>query len=259
MKIRTRLLLISFLAVAGAVALVTGAVSISARRAFDRTDQTRRDALLDQFRQELDTQGKDVLGKVERVAASEPVTRIAIEATRNEPDYSVWLNEAQMQAETLSLDFLDLLTPNGAIVSSAHWPARFGYRNDWVSVPADALETGAFLTPVPTPEGSEIGLVAVRQISLGDAHAYVAGGKRLDQAFLSSLHLAPGGRVLLETAALEHPELGALVKQVLTSGRPATAVVQWTSDRASAESFYALPLARGNTVLGVLLVGKFAA
>jgi hypothetical protein len=55
MKFRTRLLLISGLAVAGAVALVTGAVSISARRAFDRAAQTRRDALLDQFRMELET------------------------------------------------------------------------------------------------------------------------------------------------------------------------------------------------------------
>src|SRR5689334_6185277 len=60
MKFRTRLLLISGLAVAGAAALVTGAVSVSARRAFERADQTRRDALLEQFQRELDKQGQDV-------------------------------------------------------------------------------------------------------------------------------------------------------------------------------------------------------
>lgn len=262
MKIRTRLLLISGLAVAGGVALVTGAVSISARRAFDRADQVRRDALLEQFRHELEIQSAEIASKVERVAASEPMTRIAIEATHREPDYSPWLNEAQMQAETLSLDFLDLLSPSGDIISSAHWPARFGYRNDWISLPADAQETNAFLTRVPTPDGQATGLVAVRSASAGEARAYVAGGKRLDAAFLSSLHLAPGARVFLafspaEIPGIDRPErLAALVDKVLHSGQPSTAVVQWTSDRASAESFYGMPLARGSNVLGVLLVGN---
>ena len=262
MKIRTRLLLISGLAVAGAVALVTGAVSISARRAFDRADQVRRDALLEQFRNELQIQSAEIASKVDRVAASEPMTRIAIEATRREPDYSPWLNEAQMQAETLSLDFLDLLSPSGDIVSSAHWPARFGYRNDWVSLPADAQEANAFLTRVPTPDGQATGLVAVRSASAGEARAYVAGGKRLDAAFLSSLHLAPGARVFLafslaQILGIDQPErLAGLVGKVLHSGQPSTTVVQWTGDRASAESFYGMPLARGSNVLGVLLVGN---
>ncbi len=262
MKIRTRLLLISGLAVAGAVALVTGAVSISARRAFDRADQIRRDALLEQFRNELQIQSAEIASKVERIAASDLMTKIAIEATHREPDYSQWLNEAQMQAETFSLDFLDLLAPSGDIVSSAHWPARFGYRNDWVSLPADAQEMNAFLTRVPTPDGQAAGLVAVRSASAGDARAYAAGGKRLDAAFLSSLHLAPGARVFLafspaEILGIDHPErLAGLVDKVLRSGQPSTAVVQWTEDRASAESFYGMPLARGSNVLGVLLVGN---
>jgi signal transduction histidine kinase len=262
MKFRTRLLLISGLAVAGAVALVTGAVSVSARRAFDRADQTRRDALLEQFRRELEMQGEEITRKVERVAASEPMTRIAIEATRSEPDYSAWLNEAQMQAETLSLDFLDLLAPNGDIVSSAHWPARFGYQSDWVSLPADARETNAFLTRIATPEGASTGLIAVRTVVAGETRAYAAGGKRLDAAFLSSLHLSPGARIFLAFSTkaiigIEQPErLATVVTQAFTSGKPSIAVVQWTADRASAESFYALPLARGGNVLGVLLVGN---
>jgi signal transduction histidine kinase len=268
MKFRTRLLLISGLAVAGAVALVTGAVSISARRAFDRADQTRRDALLDQFRRELEMQGQEITRKVERVAASEPMTRIAIEATRSEPDYSAWLNEAQLQAETLSLDFLDLLAPNGDIVSSAHWPARFGYPSDWVSLPQDAVESSAFLTRIATPEGPATGLIAVRAAVAGDARAYVAGGKRLDAAFLSSLRLSPDARIFLafspkEILGIERPEALAkpepfakVVEQAFRSGQPSTATIQWTNDRVSAESFYALPLARGGNVLGVLLVGN---
>lgn len=262
MKFRTRLLLISGLAVSGAVALVTGAVSVSARRAFDRADEARRNALLDQFRSELAAQGQEIARKVERVAASEPMTRIAIEATRREPDFSPWVNEAPTQAEAISLDFLDLLIPNGDIVSSAHWPARFGYKSDWVSLPADSHESNAFLTRIPAPDGVATGLIAVRMASAEDAHAYVAGGKRLDAAFLSLLHLPPGSRVFLaaspkEIVGLQDPgRLAPLVEKVLRSGQSSSTVVQWTGDRASAESFYALPLARESNVLGVLLVGN---
>jgi signal transduction histidine kinase len=261
MKFRTRLLLISGLAVAGAVALVTGAVSISARRAFEQVDQTRREAILDQFRREMDTQGQELARKVERVAASEPMTRIAIEATHADPDYSPWLREAQTQAETYSLDFLDLLTPSGDIISSAHWAARFGYRNDWVSLPADAREPGAFLAQIPTPDGVATGLVSARGTSAGDKFVYAVGGKRVDSDFLASLQLAPGTRVAFASApnrilGIDRPErLAFVVAEVFRSRQPSTAVVQWTDDRATTENFYALPLAHGDNVLGVLLVG----
>ena len=264
MKFRTRLLLISGLAVAGAVALVTGAVSVSARRAFERADQTRRDALLAQFREEIEARGREAVRKVDRVAASDVMTRIAIEASRREPDFSAWVNEAQMQAETLSLDFFDIVTADGAIVSSAHSPARFSYKNDWLVLPSDAQEPGAFLTRIPLQDGTALGLIAVREIKAGDARAYAAVGWKLDDAFLSSLHLSPGMRVLLwsglqpatgaSAPAFEH--LTNLASQATRSGQPAAATIQWTSDRNSAEAFYALPLARGNNVLSVLLVGN---
>jgi hypothetical protein len=73
---RTKLLFISSLTVAGAVALVTGAVSVSTRRAFDRIDRERRDALLDQFKQELAARGQEVAQQVERAAASAAVQQM---------------------------------------------------------------------------------------------------------------------------------------------------------------------------------------
>jgi two-component system nitrogen regulation sensor histidine kinase NtrY len=260
-KFRTRLLLISGFTLASAVALVTGAVSVAARRAFERADESRREALVEQFKSQVDAQGREIVRQVERVAVSDAMTRVAIETQRHDPDYSAWLNEAQGQAETLSLNFLDLLTPDGSIVSSAHWPARFGYKNDWVSLPADAQETNAFLTRIPLPEGSAVGLVAVRKTSAGEAFAYVAGGRRLDSTFLASMGLAPGMRVQL--ALGENGEdkdwpkpLTALVEQVSRTAHPSNATVQWKADPASAEAVYALPLARGSTVFGVLLVGN---
>jgi two-component system nitrogen regulation sensor histidine kinase NtrY len=260
-KFRTRLLLISGFTLASAVALVTGAVSVAARRAFERADESRREALIEQFKNQVDAQGAEVARLVERVVASDAMTRVAIETQRREPDYAAWLNEAQSQAETLSLNFLDLLTSDGAIVSSAHWPARFGYKNDWVSLPADAQETNAFLTRIPLPEGSAVGLVAVRKATVGDALAYVAGGRRLDSSFLASLGRAPGMRVQLALGEKGEDKdwpkpLGVLVDQVSRTAHASNAIVQWTADPASAEAVYALPLARGSIVFGVLLVSN---
>jgi signal transduction histidine kinase len=40
-------------------------------------------------------------------------------------------DSAQAEAEAQSLDFLDVVQPDQTIIWSAHWPARFGYKNDW--------------------------------------------------------------------------------------------------------------------------------
>jgi signal transduction histidine kinase len=263
---RTRLLLISSLTVSGAVALVTGAVSVATRRAFERMDQDRRNALLGQFRRELTRRGEDVIQRVKRVASSEQLLRIAIESAHRDPDFAPFLNEAQQQAEAQSLDFLDIVRPDKSIISSAHWPARFGYQNDWLIDPADWNTEEAFLTRIPLPEGSAVALAAIRTATAGDQKIYVLGARKLDRAFLDSLGLAPGMRALLwfspgEVMDAAGPvaraeKLLPLVKRVQASRQQATATVQWTPERSSTESLVALPLARHDNLLGVLLAGS---
>src|SRR5882757_9771383 len=180
MTFRTKLLLISSLTVSGAVALVTGAVSVASRRAFERMDHERRSALLEQFQREVTAQGQEVVRKVERVTSSDAVTRMAIEASRVESDFSLYLNEAQTLAEAQTLDFLDLLKPDQTIISSAHWPARFGYPNDWHIAPNDWKTPEAFLARIPLPDGSAVALAAIRQGTAGDKYVSVVGAKRLD-------------------------------------------------------------------------------
>lgn len=254
MTFRTKLLLISSLTVAGAVALVTGAVSISTRRAFDTIDRERRQALLAQFRDGLTARGVEVGRRVELAAASPGVQQIAAGTAE--------YDRAETEASAAGLDFLDVVEPNLTIISSAHWPARFGYPNDWLIASDDWHTSDVFWARIPTPDGSAMALVAVRPVTGGKA--LVAGGRRLSPELLKSLGVAPGMRALLwlppgevidaEGSVTDAQKLAPLVQEARSSGE-ATGSVQWTSDRRSSEAFLALPITRAGTLAGVLLAG----
>jgi two-component system nitrogen regulation sensor histidine kinase NtrY len=252
---RTKLLLLTSLTVAGAVALVTGAVAVSTRRAFERIDVARREALLDQFRRELDARGEELSRRVEQIASSAAIEQI----TSGAAEY----DRAQAEAQEQSLDFLDVLQPDLTIISSAHWPARFGYRNDWNIAPEDWHATKAFLARIPLPEGNAVALISVRSSPGGKA--LVAGGRSLNAELLKSLGIAPGMRALLWRApddlidaqgAVQHAErLEPLIAQVEASRHESTATVQWTKQRSSSEAFLGLPLFERVQLMGVLLAG----
>jgi two-component system nitrogen regulation sensor histidine kinase NtrY len=251
---RTKLLFISSFTVAGAVALVTGAVSISTRRVFERVDTDRREALLSQFRGELAAQSADIARRMDMVAKSPGVQQIAAGAAE--------YDRAQTEAAA-ALDFLDVVQPDLTIISSAHWPARFGYKNDWHVAADDWRSADVFLARVPTPEGSAVALIAVRPVSGGKALA--VGGRRLTPELLKSLGIAPGMRALLwvppgevidaQERGNDPNKLNTLIQEVREKNGQATGVVQWTADRASAEGFVAFPLMRAGALTGVLLAG----
>jgi signal transduction histidine kinase len=207
-----------------------------------------------------------VEGRTERAAATQAVTRIAIEANRREPDFSSYVNEARTLAEAQALEFLDIVQQDGTIISSAHAAARFGYRIDWLIAPEDWAEGRSFLTRIPLLEGTAVGLAAVDAATAGDRRVFVVGAKKLDAAFLGSLGVAPGVRALLwlSTGQLidatgpvsESERLTPLIDRVQHGGSDATAEVQWGSDPESAEYFTALPLRHRGNLLGALLVGS---
>jgi len=262
---RAKLLLVSSLSVAGAVALVTGAVSLLARRSFERIDEERRGALLQQFQRELDSQGREVEAAVQRIASSEALLRIAVEANRREPDFASYVGEARLQAEGQALDFTDIVQQDLTIISSAHTPARFAYKNEWLLADQDWTGSKAFLTRVPQDDGPAIAMVAIRTVSAGEKKIAVIGGRKLDPSFLGGLEVAPGmrARLWLSTGGLvdangpvRDPEkLAALIERVKGAGAGASQTVQWTPNRASSESVTALPLVHGGQLLGILLVG----
>ena len=153
MSLRNRLFALVSAAVAVTVVLVTSTVSSSARRAFAAVDAQRADAVVAQIRREFAAEGEQVATGIERIAASDAILRMAGGIGQSKADFVSSVGEAAPLAAAQALDLLDLVADNGTIISSAHWPARFGYRHPWAveASRAEAQSGRAFLQKVELP------------------------------------------------------------------------------------------------------------
>ena len=265
MMFRTRLLLLFAVAVAAAVGIVELIVSSRARAAFENMEARRVNAIVAQFDKEFQRRGQEIVRTVEGIAESPVAREIAIT-----PDPSAYLSEAGTLASTHRLDLLELVDREGAIVSSAQWQARFGYKEDWLPAEPDWQARPAFLRREELPDSVALAMMAVRTAIAGDMKLYVAGGRILDKEFIASLVAPEGMRLLLyrnlapafspsdlidaqgpiASAGLLRPLIERVEKQ-------ASEAVETIGRGASAETFHALPLkGSANDVLGVLLVGN---
>jgi two-component system, NtrC family, nitrogen regulation sensor histidine kinase NtrY len=268
---RTRILVIFATTIVAAVAMVVGIVSASARRAFEQSDAERTAALVQQFQKEFDLRGEEVARAAERIAEADTTERIVIDGNAAERDLSQHVNDATALAKAHGLDFLELVAGDGAIVSSAQWPARFGYKEAWLIAPVEWRMQMPFLKREELAEESVLALEAVRVAAQGDSRLYIVAGRRLGETFLASLVLPSGMRALLYrnlepifsapalsgTSATDATRLAPLIEKVLHENSPATSEIQWTADAASAETFHAIPLeGRDKRPLAVLLIGS---
>jgi hypothetical protein len=190
-----KLLMVFALTVFLCVGAVTWIVSAVTRRAFERANEDQTAALIAQFRHEFSLRGDEVARRVETIASSEAATRMALAGSRGSTDYGSFVNEAKALGDNQQLDFLEFVDKGGTILSSAQWPAKFGYKEN--SLPAGAPPKDAFLRQEELPDGVALGLSAIRQVEVGDKPLYVIGGRRLDKDFLESLELPSGMRVML--------------------------------------------------------------
>jgi len=253
MSFRKKLLLLFAATVLLCVAVISASVYATIRRSFERANQDRANAIAAQFRSEFQRKGREVSRKVESVAATETVQRIALDMNRGGTDAGEYVSEARALAAQQQLDFLELLDSHGVILSSAQWQAKFGYPD---ATATDAA--GAFLKREELPQGPTLGLFAVQTIRVGDQPLYVIGGERLDQGFISTLDIPAETRVLLyqnldanwnpkSLLDLNGPAAGAdkiasLVERVRATQAESEAVIHWTQDSADAEVFHAIPL-----------------
>jgi two-component system nitrogen regulation sensor histidine kinase NtrY len=272
MTLRTRLFALVGAVVALTVLLVTSTVAASARRAFASVDGQRTAVLVSQIRREFAAEGDQVIQRLDRVATSDSVVRIAADIGRSKADLAPYVGEAAPLAAAQGLDFLDLVTETGTIISSAHTPARFGYRHPWLPPGAAAMPESedAHLQRVELANDVTLGLVATRSVTAGDRRLVLVGGRRLDERFVKSLVLPPGMRVMLYRdveAEIAHRQL-VDASGIVADSRPLEPLlgrVRQTRNEirdqiASAdgtESVSAIPLpGRDGAVLGVLLVGS---
>jgi signal transduction histidine kinase len=281
MTFRRKLLAVFALTVFLSVAAVAFLVSAVARRAFDHSEDERTAALVSQFRREFNRQGEDVVRRVEAIAASEAASRMAMALNRAPADSGPYFELAKATAESSQLDFLEFVESDGAIVSSAQWPAKFGYPDGAVvSFPA-SVNQGAFLKQEDLQDGTALGLFAVRATRVGEHPIYVIGGRRLDKTFLSGIDMPVGMRALLyqdrgnrfSAELLVDPsaspaentrpadKLQSLVDAVRQSKEEKTSLVHWSGDPAEDEVFHAIPLQgagmeKDRTLLAILLIGN---
>jgi len=276
-KLLTVFALTVFLSVA-AVALLVSAVT---RRAFERSEDERTAALVTQFRHEFNRQGEDVARRVEAIAASEDMGRMAVKLNRPQADAGPYFEMAKTTAENSRLDFLEFVESDGTIISSAQWPARFGYPDAAVGNFAASVDQGAFLKQEELQDGTALGLFVVRATRGGERPVYVIGGRRLDKSFLSGIDMPVGMRALLyqnrgERFAAEllvdpsesgsetgrpAEKLEPLVDAVRQSKEEASGLVRWSGDGAEDEVFHAIPLlgagaGKDRPVLAILLIGN---
>lgn len=278
MSFRRKLLLVFSLTVALSVAAVAWLVQEVTRKAFEKTENQRTSQLVTQFQREFNRQADEITQRVENIAVSDAVNRMAPALSGTSTDSAEYFDLARSLAESHQLDFLELLDFRGTIVSSAQWPAKFGYPDPAFQLLVGYTQTPAFLKLEQLQDASLLGLFSVRLINERDRPLYVVGGRRLDKNFLSALNVAPETRVLLyqnqdvtfspdllidaqSTHANENrpaERLRPFVDAVRRSNQEMSGIVHWSSDAADEEGFDAIPLrgmAQDRPLLGILLVG----
>jgi two-component system, NtrC family, nitrogen regulation sensor histidine kinase NtrY len=278
---RRKLLSVFALTVFLSVAAVAWLVSAVTRRAFDRSENERTAALVTQFRREFNRQGEAVVRKVEAIAASEPANRMATALNRAQADSGPYFELAKATAENNQLDFLEFVESNGTIISSAQWPAKFGYPESSIGNLPTQADHGAFLKQEELQDGTALGLFAVAVTRVGERPVYVIGGRRLDRTFLAALDMPAGIRALLYQNRGDHfsadflvdpsgqtkdqarpaEKLEPLVDAVRRSEEETTRVVRWSGNESEDEVFHAIPLlgtgvGQDRPLLAILLIGN---
>ncbi len=271
MSLRQRLLLLFSLTVAASVAAVAWTVLVRIRHVFEQRDQQETALVVSQFEREFQHRSNNVAAAIDRLASSERARRIASEIAQS-GDTAPYFNEAQIMARDAELDFLELVGRDGAVISSAQWPARFGYPEPAASAPVQ----GTFLKAEELPDNSSsLGMFAMRAVEGSEGAVRLIGGKRLDQTFLADLPAGPGMTVGLYTDAtagaappFESKQLAGasgdvpgaaryqpLIDSARKSGQEASSILYITPRRDDSVNATAIPLKNeAGNVLAVLTV-----
>ncbi len=275
MKLGTKLTIFSVTVVAGSVGLFGWGVDRFVRQQSEQEQGQKSGTLITQFRREFAHRGDEVVYAVDGIAQAEGTLRMALDLSRPQSDPSLYAHDAQGIASSRQLDFLEFAGDDGTLISSAQWPARIGFKNDWVTQQTDWNQQGAFLSRVELPDKVELGLLCVRTVNVGEKKLYLIGGRKLDNDFLQALVLPAGMQVML----YRNLEAAFVPDALLNSEGPAEQPERFASligsmQKQGREGEYEIPSARGggaegswpcrstgrsNEMLAVVLVGSATA
>jgi two-component system, NtrC family, nitrogen regulation sensor histidine kinase NtrY len=273
MSFQTKLFLVFVVTVLASVTLVAYGVTHYTQKSFEEMDAQRTEALVAQFNKEFAQRGETVVQQVENITNADVTVRMVLDLARPNADASLYLHDANGAAQSHGLDFVEFVNADGTLISSAQYPARVGYKIDWVTGTKNWETTNAFLKREELPDGVALSLAAVRTQTVGEKNVYVIGGRRLDQNFLATLVLPAGMRALLyrnldptfvpsaltdaNGAVTQADSFQPLIEQVQKKPEELVKTIEWSNDAASAETFHAMPLkGRNDELLGVLLLGS---
>jgi signal transduction histidine kinase len=266
---RRRLLLLFALTVLLSVAAVTVIISTWTRRAFDHANDERTAAFVAQFHKEFQNRGEDLNRRIQSIAGSAEANRMLVAAAQAASDYGPFLDTAQVIAETQRLDFLEFADDRGTIISSAQWPAKFGYNDPLVT---QNPPTTPFLKEEELPSGPALGLFALHSVTAVGRRLYIIGGIRLDKIFLATLNPPAGASVMLyetlgaekfspdhlifaDGAQLSAQDFEPIIQQVQSTNHEARVVLRGGS--SGGEIVNAFPLTGDHDqVLGILLLAS---
>lgn len=259
-----------------ALALITvSAYSVirHTKTAFEEIEAQREQAQISQLKQQFIRYGDELVRRVKSIANAELMTRMAMDLARAKADKSLYAHEAIGAAQDQNLDFLEITTWDGTVISSTPDNSRVG-RDDSMFAKVEWSHAPAFVEKQRPPDGDALLVAAVRSNGVEGKKLYVIGGRRVDERFLSLVALPPDVRVLLyrnfnDSTFLpselldrngvvgQAQRFAPLIQQVQERRQPVAQTIEWTDEPASAESFYALPLCdRSDHLLGIFLVGS---
>ena len=264
MTLRQKMLLMLALTVMGVVAAVGWTGSVRVGHVFEVIDRQQTDMLVGQFQREFNQRAADTAEAVSRMAESDALRRIAFDLS-NGGDTAPYLTVALPLAQEYRLEYLELVTHDGNIISSLQWTARFGYKEPAIA----GAGKPAFLKQEDLPDGtSQVGLFATRAVTGSDPPLYVVGGRQLGAGFLRDFPVPAGTQLLIyqnvsgpfdaHNFAGADPGTGgnyqALVEDARSNGRNAEGI---TGSGGDSMSVTAIPLkGTDGTVLAVLVVAN---
>jgi two-component system, NtrC family, nitrogen regulation sensor histidine kinase NtrY len=268
MRFRRKLLLVFALTVVVCVGAVAGLISSFARRKFEQVSRERTAAIVFRFEHEFAQKRGSVVVRVASIAAGDAALRMAIALNQQSPDHAAYLNEAKNIADAQQLDFLDFIDDQGTILSSAEWPAKFGYK---ATFPVERISEGAFFQALDLPDGTVLCLCAAAKVRIADRVLFVIGGQRIDTNFVANLQMPSGMRALLYENLAPGSEpahvfgayelspsivpLRPLIQQLQQGSKQDSALVHWSSHAEDDEMAHAVPLfGRDRQLLGALLL-----